>query len=434
MSLDKKLFISYSRRQSEWAKQFNLKLFQSKRYFPWIDERIPTSMDWWRSICENIETCYAFVAIFTESYAQSRYCLAELEYALALNKPIIVLKADNATYPPDLEEQRIQFFAVPELSENTLTDAVMEVHATIQQIIEDYHKGVYQTQSSVVRPSVPSANNPEDVAIADTLKTLINTATLSSRAEGITLDEANTAIQAILGEPFAWCAISAGEVNIHTSAKDQCLMHVNDFYMAKFALTNRQFDVFYTTKDGWSNPLWWDFSSDAQRWHDGRKRPNATAFLGDDLPRTNLTWYDAIAFTRWLSFQSGLLISLPTEAQWQRASGGDSGFVFPWGNTFEGDKLCWSKNSNHNPAPVGAYSDGASPYGVVQMVGNVWEWCLTTWDDPQATTLTTYTSRAMRGGSWYNVNEKYFQVLGRGGNKPDNFKNNWGMRLVWHKP
>lgn len=90
-----------------------------------------------------------------------------------------------------------------------------------------------------------------------------------------------------------------------------------------------------------------------------------------------VAWYKALAFCRWLSAKTGLNISLPTEQQWEKAARGTDGREYPWGAEFE-SAYC---NGNGRrglgeTSAVGIYPQGQSPYGAIDMTGNVWEWCL----------------------------------------------------------
>ena len=101
---NKTLFLSYSRRQTTWCDNLYTAIDTYTHYYRWRDNKIPESADWWDSICVNIEGCYAFVAILTQDYLDSVYCMGELEYALKLNKPVIALMLHDVDYPQKLND------------------------------------------------------------------------------------------------------------------------------------------------------------------------------------------------------------------------------------------------------------------------------------------------------------------------------------------
>lgn len=124
-----------------------------------------------------------------------------------------------------------------------------------------------------------------------------------------------------------------------------------------------------------------------------------------DHPVVNVAWSKAKAFCRWAG------LSLPTEAQWEKAARGTDGRIYPWGNEWDPtranfcDVSCPENYSSRNPrendgfaytAPVGSYPRGQSPYGVLDMAGNVREWC----SDEYFESSSGWETAANHGGSW----------------------------------
>jgi formylglycine-generating enzyme required for sulfatase activity len=91
----------------------------------------------------------------------------------------------------------------------------------------------------------------------------------------------------------------------------------------------------------------------------------------EDHPMVNVSWEDAQAYADWAG------VRLPTEAQWEKAARGTDGRQYPWGNTFDPSKAVCSvaPRREQSTAPVGSIPSDASPYGCLDMAGNVSEWC-----------------------------------------------------------
>jgi formylglycine-generating enzyme required for sulfatase activity len=146
-----------------------------------------------------------------------------------------------------------------------------------------------------------------------------------------------------------------------------------------------------------------------------------------------VSWYEAVAFCLWLSEATGEKIMLPTEDQWQYAAQGDDGRAYPWGNDWD----CKRCNNSVKPCasnvtkPVRHYEGkGDSPFGVVDMAGNVWEWCLTDYNKKTNDINSIANKRVLRGGSWSRYNSDFLRCDYRGRNFPSHWGCHWGFRLA----
>jgi formylglycine-generating enzyme required for sulfatase activity len=166
-------------------------------------------------------------------------------------------------------------------------------------------------------------------------------------------------------------------------------------------------------------------------------------------PVIYVSWYDADEYCKWLSKKIGLKFKLPTEAQWEKAACGPDGRKYPWGNHEPFYREKWYANYTvHSSrekrgedgfqftAPVDSYPQGASPYGILNMAGNVWEWC-SDWygsdyykKSPGKNPIgpTGGTNSVIRGGGCYN-NAPYFRCAFRGSIAPSFSNFDVGFRL-----
>lgn len=204
-----------------------------------------------------------------------------------------------------------------------------------------------------------------------------------------------------------WCDIPAGPVNVingHNGHATRETIYVEGFYLSKYPVTNAQFQLFLNDPQGYSNPRWWEFSTYARAWRIQNPQPLPSQFQGDERPRENVTWYEAMAFCNWMSEKIGVRIILPTRQQWQRAAKGDDNRVFPWGSRFDTSHCNTRESKIRQTTAVMRYEKGVSPFGVFDMAGNVWEWCLNaTYDDCDTS---TNASRAVQGGSYISAQER----------------------------
>lgn len=162
--------------------------------------------------------------------------------------------------------------------------------------------------------------------------------------------------------------IPAGEF-LYGNSKHR--VRLPEYWLAKTPVTNSQYAAFvrataHRAPDHWIN---------------GRI-PEGT----ENHPVTWVSWYDAVDFCQWAGLR------LPTEQEWEKGARGVDGRTYPWGNQLPDENRC---NFNHHverTTSVNQYRTGASPFGLLDMAGNVWEWC-ENWDN-------TKQYRVLCGGSW----------------------------------
>lgn len=181
---------------------------------------------------------------------------------------------------------------------------------------------------------------------------------------------------------------------------------VDEFFISKYPVTNAQYTAFIEDMEGYANPKWWQFTDEARRWHDEHKSPRPSQFKGDERPRDNVNWYEAVAFCNWLSHRLFLPVTLPTEWEWIRAARGDDERLFPWGDKMDVERCNTSESKIKMTTSVTRFVKGVSPFGVYDMVGNVWEWCLNTESHDTQLDCDSETRRAVQGGSYLGKAER----------------------------
>ncbi|MEA3186331.1 MAG: hypothetical protein QOD99_161 [Chthoniobacter sp.] len=204
------------------------------------------------------------------------------------------------------------------------------------------------------------------------------------------------------------------------------LTNLTGFHMARHPVTNRQYE-FFDPKHRFRRPAW----------------------ANESHPVVYVSSLDAIRFCEWLSARERKKYRLPTEAEWEYAARGTDSRVFPWGSKLTCGDLANFADSNTSfawrdpnindgyahSAPIGAYPRGASPFGVEDLAGNVWEWCLDFFEPYKSNERTNPQSKAKsgprihRGGSWKS-RAANLRTTARGFNAPDFLADDLGFRIV----
>jgi len=200
----------------------------------------------------------------------------------------------------------------------------------------------------------------------------------------------------------------------------QHYVYTSAYFIDKYEVSNAEYKKFIEDT-GRPKPLFWD--------DDRFNRPNH--------PVVGVSWLDAMAYARWKGHR------LPTEAEWEKAARGNDGRLYPWGDKWEkGFNLYFVnvyglEDKYNHTAPVDDYPAGISPFGVFNMAGNVWEWCLD-WYDPDYYRISPELNpegpgptkmKVLRGGSWINTIDGV-RLVRRGRNLPTTKNMIYGFRTV----
>jgi serine/threonine-protein kinase len=179
------------------------------------------------------------------------------------------------------------------------------------------------------------------------------------------------------------------------SEKPQLQIYLEEYWIGKYPVTNAQYAIFVEAT-GRRHPEHWE----------GGRPPEGK----ENHPVTNVSWWDALAYCRWLAEMTDKRYRLPTEAQWEKAARGTDGRMYPWGNRWNSQRCNTREGQKMGTTPVDAYSPaGDSPYGCADMAGNVLEW-VADWysEDYYARSSVSRNPygpasgavKVLRGGSW----------------------------------
>ena len=266
------------------------------------------------------------------------------------------------------------------------------------------------SESALASSSTPSLDVNRATKLTPTPAKSTPTQTPAAAVEGMVLVLADeftmgaTPTQASEVLDFGWSARWLQHFNSFLkSTGPPHEIFLDDYYIDKYEVSNNQYEEFVDAT--------------------GHRPPNSfnmDPFLHPEQPVVTVSWADADAYCAWAGKR------LPTEAEWEKAARGTTGLIYPWGNMWESSNLMsaeshaqrplddfeawsgWQAEFGAGPAKVGSFPEGASPYGVMDMAGNVWEWVADWYGADYYTTSPTQnpsgpaegTNRVLRGGAW----------------------------------
>ncbi len=260
-----------------------------------------------------------------------------------------------------------------------------------------------------------------------------------------------------------------------------CSRIVKPYFLSKYPVTVAQYQLFVEAR-GYENEALWTSAGRAWRtgkaetkdWPDGLRteygkerfpiagpRNYRLEFQTANHPRVGISWYEALAYCRWLNGAfspealglpgGGWKVRLPTDAEWERAARYPDGRHFPWGSEGSKEELTarcnWQESGLQQTSAVGLYPRGEAGCGAADMAGNVWEWCQSVWcpldKAPERERYNTVTNagkdldldtllgeRVLRGGSWVGDDPGNLRAALRFHYGPGYRRGNCGFRVV----
>lgn len=199
-----------------------------------------------------------------------------------------------------------------------------------------------------------------------------------------------------------------GDKDAYQSFDQQEVTIPYDFCLARYPITYAQFQCFVEAAD-FADDRWWADMPEIAKDLWGDEYPlreiGEQSFPYANHPRGTVSWYQAMAFCRWLSDKLGQEITLPHEYEWEVAARWPDGRLYPWGSRFDTDRVNTDEGGMEQTTAVGLYPSGRNEaLELYDLSGNVWEWCRNKYGEPEAEDVDkSGDSRVLRGGSWLSL-------------------------------
>lgn len=428
-----KVFISYSRKDIEFAKRLTVELQKSDLDF-WIDwEGIPPTVDWWKEIQKGIEEADVFLFLISPDSAKSKVCGQEIDTAVKNGKriiPIVVREIEWQDTPPQLGHLNYIFFSRDDDFDSAVKKLMTAIHtdyewaATHRRIQvkalewsrKNKEHSLLLRGKDLQEAELQLADNasksplPTDLQRKYVLESRQD-ANRQRRLRFVTITMVGFALLLIgylalsgqlnklIYRPIAmqWTTIPAGEFimgsdNGIPSEGPSHGIFLDTYQIGTYEVTNQQYNQ--CVKAGVC-PM--------------PRLPTHDRLEQSDNPVVGVTWEDGNTFCIWADSHG----RLPTEAEWEKSARGTDERTFPWGKKLDCTHANY-QNSELGPGCVGdtvainSYKNGVSPYGVYNMAGNAAEWV---WDWYEAAYYATSPSKnplgpdkgitkVVRGGSF----------------------------------
>ncbi len=388
-----RIFLCHAREDKPAVRELYQR-FRTPGFAPWLDdEDLEPGQKWRVEIPKAIANSdVILVCLSPHSVGKSSYIKSEMQFALdnANKQPpdaifIIPVLLEACEVPSQFADyQWVNLFDLRgfERLQQALARKAKQVGASADELANALPAAATQTAQPTVAPAPLSApSGTKGVPLPDPLPL--------SLAPGVDL-----ALVRIPAGTFLMGSDESKDPSAEDNELPQHSVYVSECYIGKFLVTRAEWAAYAKANNQTFNLT----QKDAR------------------LPVSEISWTAAAAFCTWASAQTGRTVQLPTEAAWEKAARGPDGRIYPWGDVFDAGKANTGEGKVDGPTAVGAYSKagGDSPYGVADMVGNLWEWCADYYGSGEYAKRTgqavrdptgpsTGTRRVLRGGAWYHL-------------------------------
>jgi formylglycine-generating enzyme required for sulfatase activity len=360
------IFICYAREDEDFVLRLAANLKQ--RGVPvWLDQwNIPPSADWDLAIDDALYDCARFLIILTPAAVASPEVRGELRTALDENKPILPVLYQACRIPRQLRLiQHIDF-----------TSSGPDDHILLGQVLR------------ALGVPIPGTETSEVSETSEVLPRLLARQPFEPEIILIPAGE------------FLMGSDPTKDKDARDDEQPQHTLYLPDYYLAKTPVTNAQYAAFVqatghrvpNVDESWAKPYNWS----------GTTPPKGK----EDHPVVLVSWHDAVDYCNWLAEVTSKPYCLPSEAEWEKGARGSNGRIYPWDNQWDAKRCNTVEGGKGGTTPVGAYPEGASPYDLLDIAGNVWEWTRSVFKDYPYVSgdgredLKSGGSRVLRGGSW----------------------------------
>jgi formylglycine-generating enzyme required for sulfatase activity len=393
-----RLFVSHSTQDNIWCRELVAAL-KAAGYDIWYDEQgLTGGAVWIETLQREVQTRDVFVFVLTPDSWASSWCQEELRLALSTQRTIL---------PVMLKQTPVEGFL---LTRQWVNAAEVDTATGVQRVLA-------ALGSPVVFPSAPA---PKQIAPAPQI---VPPALQQRGFVGRVVDGVE-----VITPPM--CLVSAGPFLMGTDPRRepeaaereelQRQVEVPAFYIGAVPVTVAEYACILKAQT----------MRPPEAWSTQSARP--------DHPVTHISWKAALDYVAWLAQVTGEPWRLPTEEEWEKAARGTNGRIYPWGDSWDRSRANTDESGPGDTTPVGSYPAGASPYGVLDMAGNVNEWCGIPPDSP-----------LFRPGAWNGEQRKSVGYLAGGAwdENPSHTRaayrsqlfmgeqtDDTGFRLVWQPP